>query len=229
MRTKSIFVLLVMSLATSQLFAVDCALTPEHKNCTFRTDTESQKHLSSEYELLKQRYYDMADQFEVYKVQYELLNNKINSCINSGGHLVANKGKVLPGGFGCTYEFSETAIQFQRAIDKCKTNPTSCGIETSNIWINTTSKTSIKSKLQNSSYDINGYFIKYDSDTFDWIYVSKDTKNIAKLEPGSDSEGNVRWTFVHSAKEAGFTSVRLSDDKNKITFGSAKSIDDLSE
>ena len=64
---------------------------------------------------------------------------------------------------------------------------------------------------------INGYFIKYGQDGYDWAYVTSDGKTVVKLE-GINDNGSLKWTTLHTPNEKGFGKVNISEDGKYISF-----------
>ena len=50
----------------------------------------------------------------------------------------------------------------------------------------------VKDEIENGSFPIQGYFVHYGPDRFDWIYVTSSLKFAAKLE-GMDENGYLQW------------------------------------
>jgi len=105
----------------------------------------------------------------------------------------------------------------QKVKEECKNDPESCGIKTYSTTVSNVSE--VKNSLSNKKININGYFAKYGDNKYDWIFVTTDGKNIAKLEEGVDKDGNLRWTWISTSNKQGFDSVDIDLDNGFIYFG----------
>lgn len=61
----------------------------------------------------------------------------------------------------------------------------------------------IKMALGNKNFVINGAFIKYGTDSYDWLYVDETNKFIGKLE-GVDESGYIKWKTISTQESPAF-------------------------
>ncbi len=105
----------------------------------------------------------------------------------------------------------------QAGIEQCQNDPASCGIEVNPMWNETTSIFSVGDALRNQEKDVNGLYLHYGEGAFEWVYW--DFESLYKLEHGSDHEGYLRWTAVHTPQKPLFESIEVSQDGRSLTFG----------
>jgi len=61
----------------------------------------------------------------------------------------------------------------------------------------TTDPTTVKTTIKGKNFDINGFYIHYGNGAFDWIYVTRSSRKVYKLEKGVNDDYTLRWTYVN--------------------------------
>lgn len=89
--------------------------------------------------------------------------------------------------------------------------------------LNDDSTTSPFASLADTAKDLTGYFLHYGAGAYDWVYVSADTKYIAKLE-GMDESGVLQWAWMQTPEQAGFEYVRVNLEQKEIKFWTAENL-----
>ena len=103
----------------------------------------------------------------------------------------------------------------------CIDNPASCGIETGTPpWTEVTPPDTVGTSMANNNYNIRGYYMNYGSGNFDWAYLDLIDNSLYKLEIGSQEDGNLRWSTIHTPLDPMFESITISEDKSSVSFGS---------
>lgn len=100
------------------------------------------------------------------------------------------------------------------AVIYCQANPIECGITSTATVPSQTPLSVIKSAINNKTFLINGYFIHYGDDKFDWIYLTADLAFAAKLE-GMNPDGSFAWTFIQTPDNKNFVIFKEGDE---VTF-----------
>lgn len=74
--------------------------------------------------------------------------------------------------------------------------------------------------LSNKTFAINGSFVKYGPDAFDWVYVTSDSDFVGKLEGLNEETGYFDWKIIHTKENPAFNDIYFYE--NKIIFGSVR-------
>lgn len=88
---------------------------------------------------------------------------------------------------------------------------------------------SFASQFANQIHSVDGFFIRYGSDAFDWVYIDADNTFVAKLDGFDKTNNAFIWTMLDSALERGFETVELYNDSKVVYFGKAINLVDIEE
>lgn len=100
-----------------------------------------------------------------------------------------------------TYTEDELNTAILSAQKKCSENPADCGINTYNTWDSHTPEIKVLNQIDGKSFFVNGYYIKYGDDSFDWLYIDSKSENFYKLEVGCKQNGSLRWQKINIIPE----------------------------
>lgn len=72
--------------------------------------------------------------------------------------------------------------------------------------------------LAGKDFNINGYLVKFGKENLDWVVITPDKRNLAKLT-GITSEGKLTWERVEVEQ---FDEIEINDDASVIKFSALK-------
>ncbi|MRI82979.1 MAG: hypothetical protein C6I00_01025 [Nitratiruptor sp.] len=111
----------------------------------------------------------------------------------------------------------------EKTIAQCRQDPKQCGIEALPIQKVSTPVDVVVEALAGKEVPINGYYLHYGPRAFDWVYVSKRSKAVMKLEKGIGEDYVLQWTPIHTPTQPMFSDVIIGEDT--IYFGPKVDID----
>lgn len=114
---------------------------------------------------------------------------------------------------------SDYSAGFSEGEKHCRLDPSSCGIKAFFNPEMASNPAAVAQKLSDKHFHISGYFFRFGDDAFDWGYLNVSDASLYKLEAGTDRNGYLQWTRIHSVDHPSFTKIYFDLQKDEIIFG----------
>ena len=83
------------------------------------------------------------------------------------------------------------------------------------------SSSEVSALLGKRSFDIQGLFVHFSDDAFDWVLVATEGNDVKKLQR-PDAAGYLKWQILNGGSKETFESVRYNPERGMLEFGPKK-------
>ncbi|NPA03795.1 MAG: hypothetical protein GXO61_02930 [Epsilonproteobacteria bacterium] len=102
-------------------------------------------------------------------------------------------------------------------LNRCRSNPQSCGIDALLIGKTVTPKSKVIESLANRTLAVKGYYLNYGDDQFDWVYVTP-YKSVYKLEKGIGPDYTLQWSVIQTPEDPAFSNIQILNGYVKFGY-----------